>query len=194
MVKPATRSLLFALAASALCAQSGNDKPLSALPYSPSLDLSSMDRTVDPCNDFYRYTCGGWIKKNPIPSDQARWDVYATACLGDRWTMPVELPQSGGRNDMRVSSQRDRTSPTRRGKWVSENALCVVIPPPPPKIPELVPNDQAMPTSTRERLEAHRRKGSTWRTTCSGSKSSSRVKRSKTSIRDPSPRTRFSTW
>ncbi len=39
---------------------------------------------------------------------QARWDVYATACLGDRWTTPVELPQSGGRNDMRVSSQRDR--------------------------------------------------------------------------------------
>jgi len=36
-----------------------------------------MDRSVDPCTDFYHYTCGGWIKKNPIPSDQARWDVYA---------------------------------------------------------------------------------------------------------------------
>ncbi len=35
-----------------------------------------MDRTVDPCTDFYRYTCGGWIKKNPIPADQSRWDVY----------------------------------------------------------------------------------------------------------------------
>jgi hypothetical protein len=40
---------------------------------------------------------------------QARWDVFATACLGDRWTTPVELPHSGGRNDMRVSSQRDRS-------------------------------------------------------------------------------------
>jgi hypothetical protein len=38
---------------------------------------------------------------------QARWDVYATAFLGDRWTTPVELPHSGGRNDMRTSSQRD---------------------------------------------------------------------------------------
>jgi hypothetical protein len=64
-------------------------------------------------------------------------------------------------NFLTVMSQRDRTSPTRRGKWVSENLLCVAIPPPPPKIPELVPNDQKMPTSTRERLEAHRRKGST---------------------------------
>jgi putative endopeptidase len=51
--------------------------PLTTLPYSPSLDLSAMDRSVDPCTDFYHYTCGGWIKKNPIPPDQARWDVYA---------------------------------------------------------------------------------------------------------------------
>ena len=36
-----------------------------------------MDRTVDPCTDFYRYSCGAWIKKNPIPPDQSRWDVYA---------------------------------------------------------------------------------------------------------------------
>lgn len=39
---------------------------------------------------------------------QGRWDVYATAYLGDRWLPPVELPLSGGRNDMRISSQRDQ--------------------------------------------------------------------------------------
>jgi len=52
-------------------------KPLEKMPYSPSLDLTSMDRTVDPCVDFYKYSCGGWIKKNPIPADQASWSVYA---------------------------------------------------------------------------------------------------------------------
>ena len=46
------------------------------LPYSPSLDLDSMDRSVDPCVDLYNYSCGGWQKKNPIPPDQTSWSVY----------------------------------------------------------------------------------------------------------------------
>ncbi|HTV65858.1 MAG TPA: M13 family metallopeptidase N-terminal domain-containing protein, partial [Bryocella sp.] len=52
-------------------------QPLKALPYSPSLDLTDMDRTADPCVDFYQFTCGGWMKNNPIPPDQAAWSVYA---------------------------------------------------------------------------------------------------------------------
>ena len=50
--------------------------PEPVLPYSPSLDVSSMDKAVDPCVDFYQYSCGGWQKKNPIPPDQVAWGVY----------------------------------------------------------------------------------------------------------------------
>jgi putative endopeptidase len=36
-----------------------------------------MDKSVDPCVDFYTYSCGGWQRKNPIPPDQTSWGVYA---------------------------------------------------------------------------------------------------------------------
>ncbi|HET9182829.1 MAG TPA: M13 family metallopeptidase [Candidatus Angelobacter sp.] len=54
-----------------------DEKPLTALPYTPSLDVASMDKTADPCVNFYQYSCGGWMKNNPIPPDQAAWSVYA---------------------------------------------------------------------------------------------------------------------
>src|SRR5215475_10513459 len=45
--------------------------------HEPALDVTSMDKSVDPCVDFFAYACGGWIKRNPIPADQASWDTYS---------------------------------------------------------------------------------------------------------------------
>ena len=57
-------------------AASVEEGPLDALPYEPSLDTQSMDTTAQACTDFYQYACGGWVARNPIPSDQASWSVY----------------------------------------------------------------------------------------------------------------------
>jgi endothelin-converting enzyme/putative endopeptidase len=72
------KSLVFAaLVLLAPCITTAQDRPLTSLPYTPSLEMKFVDRTADPCVDFYRFACGNWNRLNPIPPDQPRWDVYS---------------------------------------------------------------------------------------------------------------------
>jgi len=48
-------------------------------------DVSAMDKTVDPCVNFYQFACGNWRKENPIPSDQAAWGRFNQLNERNRW-------------------------------------------------------------------------------------------------------------
>jgi putative endopeptidase len=44
-----------------------------ALPMPAGLDASVMDLAVDPCTDFFRYACGGWLDRTEIPAARGVW-------------------------------------------------------------------------------------------------------------------------
>ncbi len=92
-----------------------------------------------------------------LPGADALNTTFARVTLPDDKRAGGILTQA---NYLTVQSLRERTSPTRRGKWISENLLCVTVPPPPPMIPQLPVSDPTAPTTARERLAVHRQKGS----------------------------------
>lgn len=39
-------------------------------------DIDAVDKSADPCADFYQYSCGGWLQHNPIPPNRSYWAVF----------------------------------------------------------------------------------------------------------------------
>ena len=65
--------LTLVLASAAVYGQ--NASTVSTTVHPPVLDVTSIDPSVDPCTDFFAYSCGGWLKKNPIPPDKISWSA-----------------------------------------------------------------------------------------------------------------------
>jgi endothelin-converting enzyme/putative endopeptidase len=100
------RLVLFALVLTSHAAAQSAEQPLTSLPYTPSLDTTFMDRTVEPCVDFYQYACGNWIKNNPIPPDQAAWDVYAKLTNENQRLMWGVLQQAADSSHSRTPNEQ----------------------------------------------------------------------------------------
>jgi endothelin-converting enzyme/putative endopeptidase len=66
------RSLLIVLPLIAGTVQAADASPAGN---DPAIDHSFMDLKADPCGNFFRYACGGWIDANPIPADQSSWGL-----------------------------------------------------------------------------------------------------------------------
>jgi predicted metalloendopeptidase len=44
--------------------------------------LDKLDQTVNPCEDFYQFACGGYVEKTVIPDDRTRTSMFSA--VGDK--------------------------------------------------------------------------------------------------------------
>jgi endothelin-converting enzyme/putative endopeptidase len=74
---PIRCSLALALALASVPAFCQTAAP--AAPATPELrvfDPALVDKAIDPCDNFYRYSCNGWFKRNPLPADQTSYGRF----------------------------------------------------------------------------------------------------------------------
>jgi len=57
-------------------------------------DVANIDRSANPCADFYQYACGSWNKSNPIPADQSRWGRFEALAERNRDILRQILEES----------------------------------------------------------------------------------------------------
>jgi putative endopeptidase len=90
MFRTALGLIVFALILARPIANSQSASPA----HQSVLDVNSMDPSVDPCTDFFTYSCGRWLKNNPIPPDKTSWGLSSKLADDNRMLLREILEEA----------------------------------------------------------------------------------------------------
>ena len=60
------------------------------------LDMANIDKTVSPCDNFFLYANGGWLKNNPVPSTESRWGSFDELAKKNNATLRSIVEEAAG--------------------------------------------------------------------------------------------------
>src|SRR5438477_9911469 len=97
------KNLVFLLVLSAF----GVAQQAATTPAKPDqFDPTSIDRSVSPCDDFYKFACGKWLAANPVPADQVWWGHDGPLELWNQTILRDVLEQASANDSNRSPVQR----------------------------------------------------------------------------------------
>ena len=80
----------------------------TAVPVAKPIDAANFDPAVRPCEDFYQYAVGGWVKANPVPADKSRWGSFEELADRNRAVLKTILEETSAKTDWPKGSVKQK--------------------------------------------------------------------------------------